>query len=299
MEVKFGETHTELTVQHLDYGNIIGARQLNPTCLFKLAEILSHMYTIMQRNITKQAGEDFADVLFVKWQQMEILPGFYKRPIEFLEPMTYLDCLKRKLQVLHYCLPIKKSMQPHCFAAIDNETDAPLFVTSVVSVNVDPTLGRPTPFPLSLRNYFTSDRCQKPTWYKNIGQPKCRKEFSFQPIENKFYTRKCTVGIRHVSRFNYITQSALVEICLECFGEALAKSTFGSTGSIFERQVRRVSMLYLQISNFGDILETSVWQDKCHPLVFKFHVKKGSVVVCQAEIELYPEPVSCKLVSKL
>ena len=67
----------------------------------------------------------------------------------------------------------------------------------------------------------------------------------------------------------------------------MSKHDHGNIASAF-RQSKQFSLLYLQETNLNDTLDIDLWEDPEHSNLFKFQFYKGSDVVCESQIELYP-----------
>ena len=226
-------------------------------------------------------------MFFIKWLQLEIFPEFYNRQMTSSEAFTYIDFASRKIRVYHHFLPVGKSSQFVEDTATDMDTGVPLFYTSVLTVNVDPTTRRPSPFPASFKNHFTPEICDRRIKLEGKLPPRCQEQFSLPNEKSKIFIRSATITVRQIDRNKHANHVVYGDLCYDCLGDAFAQSVFGDLGSIFDHNIRRMSFLYLDECSLGDKIDTIVWQDQNEFLVFKFHIKKGSVIICQAEFQLF------------
>lgn len=174
------------------------------------------------------------------------------------------------------------------------ETNIPLFTKSEIIVNVDSTTRRPAPLPKGLKDYITPERCQNRIKIKQRLEPHGQKLFEFLPAGGVYHVWNCIISVRLIDYFNHANQATYVDTCYDCLGDAFAKSVFGKTGPLLDHNLRRLSILYLKELTLGDTVVTTVWQESLGSLVFKFHMKKDSVIVCQLGMELFPRKFTPK-----
>lgn len=287
MEVKYGDAHCELTIPHFEYGSVIGGSLITPYSILKVGEAARASSGPFLEEICRQKGQKGLATFFVKWQQIEIFPEFYNRQITPSNPRSYINFVSRKMKVHHCLLPIGKSSQFLEDTVIDVETGKPLFLLAVLIVNIDPATRKPAPFPSALKSYFTPERCENRLKINGKLPPSSQKRFEPPSGDARIFSRLSVINVRHIDRNRHVNQAVYANICYDCLGDAFSKSFFGDHGSIFDHSVRRMSLLYISDCGLGDKIDTIVWQDETEPLVFKFHIKKSSSVICQAEFQMF------------
>ncbi|XP_077972390.1 uncharacterized protein LOC144427293 [Styela clava] len=288
MEIVFGKHHCEIGIKHLDYGQVIGGVRYAPSGLLKLLEMGRAVGSELFRRLCDSAGEEHNHMIFLKWQQVEILPSFYKKEADPDDPTTSIDFVNQKKRMFHFFLPISNTSRRIENWVFDSGTGTPIMTASVLSVNINPETRRPLRFNNYLKNYFSPKNLSSANMQFQKLPPSCMSEYKM-PDSVLFHSLPTQITVRYVDRNGHTNQSAYGDICYNCLADAISKKVFFLFGSIFDYKIRRMSFLYLKESLLGDKVEAIVWQDESHNWKFKFHIKKDGIVLCQAEFMFYPE----------
>ncbi|XP_039264086.2 uncharacterized protein LOC120339913 [Styela clava] len=294
MDFVKGRTHTEIGLQHLDYGHVIigGDFVVSPFSILKNFQFSRGFSNTHMREMMKESGLHQNLMTFIRWQQMEYLPSYYEGDSGAIP--RYRAFVKRPYRLFHYNLPIGKTSLNFENVMVDMVTKKPVVCATGMFVNIDPEKRRPAPFPKCLQNHYTEENCEKVPFNYQKMEPKCSVKYD-KPQNVVSHTLTSKVVSRLVDSYKHMNDCSYVILCFDCLSDAISSNVFSLKGSIIDYRIRRVSLLYLKECVLGDIINTVVWQSEQNKWEFKFHVMKNDEVLCQSEIEFFPTNPTSKL----
>lgn len=149
-------------------------------------------------------------------------------------------------------------------------------------VNVDPIKHRPTPFPASIAEVFSSNVVAGGARFPMVQLPSRVPEVNYS----------CRLPVLHddMDFLFHANTSAYVKYAMECASRAAAAGFYTVlTGDLAFRCIRTMTSLFLDESVAGDVLDVSTWEDERKPLVVHFVIGKRSKPIYSATVEYYAD----------
>jgi len=231
--------------------------------------------------VTQWSGVDFSQlVVFLVGRRWTFSSDFYRRAAVHF-PMK-----------LHWAVVgVGRSsidMMQSIYEDVELSTE-PLAASIGRIVSVDPSTTKPAPLPAPIFDSLAAAAAAA-----NGDGGTRRYEPLRTPSDVPATAFTCRVRVRYddMDLILHTNQGSYLEFVLECAAQA-AESGYYSVvcGDVAFRRVRTIASNFLSVSQAGDELEVSTWEDAVNRFLLHFVIRKGGQSIYYAQIEYGDEVV--------
>lgn len=174
-------------------------------------------------------------------------------------------------------------MQQSIYEDVEQPSE-PLAASIGRIVSVDPSTTKPSPLPGPIFNSLTAAAAAVAT----AGGGPLRFEPIRSPTDVPASAFTCRVRVRYddMDLILHTNQGSYLEFALECAAQAAESGYYTAIrGDVAFRRVKAIASDFLSVSQAGDELDVSTWEDSANRLLLHFVVRKGGQLVYYAQVE--------------